>query len=223
MADSSYFTFFYISPPAFFLSLSPLDIALFRLSGQKYTRRVDISDGPVDVISKFHVYISLLYLNQLTPTTSTSPHLTLPSPSVHLASSTNPSNMTFRLPPPSSFHYDIDDVLNPYIPKSQVHRLPRPIARFLGHQSPGPQNQEQQPQQHREVGNLLICIWSFVGSFLGLLLVAGVFKSPGIQTYHPPVLLASFVSGPFFLTPPLLAFFGLGFSRLGIWRMVGLV
>jgi hypothetical protein len=97
--------------------------------------------------------------------------------------------MPFRarsfVPRAEDVHFDIDEYIDRAIPPSQLHRLPRPISRFLGYRNdPKP-----------DVGNILIALWAIVGTFLGLLTVAAVFKyAPSIRQYNPPVLVASFVS-----------------------------
>lgn len=87
----------------------------------------------------------------------------------------------------SDLHVDIDRYLNKVIPPSAVHRLPRPINRFLGHRkTPKP-----------DVGNVLIAFWALVGTFCGLVVVGAVFRySPWIREHHPPVLIASLVYCP---------------------------
>jgi hypothetical protein len=80
---------------------------------------------------------------------------------------------------------DIDRCLNRVIPASSLHKLPTPISRFLGYRK----------TQRKDVGNVLGAMWSAVGAFCGLAVVAGVFAGTGsIQARHPPVLIASFVS-----------------------------
>ncbi|OCK78839.1 hypothetical protein K432DRAFT_444335 [Lepidopterella palustris CBS 459.81] len=88
-----------------------------------------------------------------------------------------------KLPKAQDVNFDIDRYLNRFIPPSQLHRLPYPIARFLGYR--------RSPEQ--DAGNLLAAFWSFVGTFCGLAVVAAVFNSsPSIQQDHPPALIASF-------------------------------
>ncbi|KAK9238496.1 transmembrane protein [Lipomyces kononenkoae] len=87
-----------------------------------------------------------------------------------------------RSPVALYFDFDIDDYINRIIPPSQLHRLPRPISRFLGYRDV--------PRQ--ELGNVLVCVWASIGAFCGLILVMGVFQaSHAIQSLHPPVLIAS--------------------------------
>ena len=89
-----------------------------------------------------------------------------------------------RLPAASDMNLDLDRYVNRFIPPSQLRRLPRPISRFLGHRdAPG-----------SEIGDIIVCAWSFVGAFCGIILVAGVFQSSLIQSHHPPLVIASLVS-----------------------------
>ncbi|EOD47712.1 putative hpp family protein [Neofusicoccum parvum UCRNP2] len=87
-----------------------------------------------------------------------------------------------KLPAAKDVHFDIDDYLNPFVPRSRISRLPKPLSRFLGYRdSPAPQ-----------VGNVLIATWALVGAFCGLTTVTAVYKfAPGISQYHPPVIIAS--------------------------------
>jgi len=89
-----------------------------------------------------------------------------------------------KVPPAQAFHFDIDKYINPYLPRNQVPRLPQPVARLLGHR--------QIPA--KELGNLLVCWWSFIGAFIGILVVGAVFKySSAIQSLNPPVIVGSLV------------------------------
>jgi hypothetical protein len=90
-----------------------------------------------------------------------------------------------RLPLPRDINLDLDKYINRFIPPSQLHRLPRPISRFLGHRE----------ASTGEIGDVLVCAWSFIGAFCGIILVAGVFRSSAlIQSHHPPLIIASLVS-----------------------------
>jgi hypothetical protein len=88
-----------------------------------------------------------------------------------------------------AFHFDIDRYLNRIVPRSILQNLPTPISRFLGYRN-GPK---------LEVGNLLICLYAFIGTFVGLVLVSLAFRTDAIQKYHPPSLLASFVSNSIYI------------------------
>jgi hypothetical protein len=92
-----------------------------------------------------------------------------------------------------SWNFDLDGYLNRIIPRSQLYRLPTPISRFLGHRK------EQKP----DVGNVLGALYSFVGAFCGLAVVAAMFNNiPTIERRNPPALIASFVSCKAALTNP---------------------
>lgn len=91
---------------------------------------------------------------------------------------------TWRLPQAKDVHIDIDKYINPFVPPSQLYRLPKPIARFLGYRETPPP----------ELGNVLLAFWSLLGAFCGLFLVGAVFHySDQILQYHPPVVFGSLV------------------------------
>jgi hypothetical protein len=82
---------------------------------------------------------------------------------------------------------DIDRYINPFLPRSRVHQLPKPISRFLGHRD--------EPRQN--IGNIITWAYSFIGAFCGIALIAGVFGSSAtIRSHAPPVIVGSFVSSP---------------------------
>jgi hypothetical protein len=85
----------------------------------------------------------------------------------------------------ASWNVDIDRYINRIVPPSPLHKFPTPIARYLGYRK----------EQEQDVGNVLGAVWSCVGAFCGLAVVAAVFNNTAsIQMRHPPALLASFVS-----------------------------
>lgn len=80
-------------------------------------------------------------------------------------------------------NFDIDTHLNPLIPRSQLHRLPQPLAHFLGHRS---------SPSRPEPPSLILYILSFLATLAGLCLIGGVYNyAPGITQYGPPPLVAS--------------------------------
>jgi hypothetical protein len=92
---------------------------------------------------------------------------------------------SWNFPSAKDVHFDVDDYLNRYIPPSQLYRLPKPVARFLGHRE----------KPAKEIGNVLVACWALLGAFCGLLFAGAVFRfTPAIQHFHPPVLFASLVS-----------------------------
>ena len=82
------------------------------------------------------------------------------------------------------YSFDIDRHLNPYLPSNFVHRLPKPIARFLGYRD--------SPRQ--DIGNVLIAGWAFCGAFVGIITIEAVSMIPAIHDRGVPIVLASFVS-----------------------------
>lgn len=96
----------------------------------------------------------------------------------------NEGRRLWKLPRPQDIHFDIDDYLNRFVFRSQLYRLPKPVSRFLGYRE----------KPTSDVGNILIAIWAFVGTFCGILLVGVVFNySDRIKYYHAPVVFASLV------------------------------
>jgi hypothetical protein len=89
-----------------------------------------------------------------------------------------------------AWNFDIDSFTNPYTPASPIHHLPPWISRFLGYRK--------EPKE--DVGNILGALWSCVGAFCGLGVIAAVFNNTeSIQRHSPPALIASFVRPPHFL------------------------
>ena len=82
------------------------------------------------------------------------------------------------------WNFDIDRYLNPFIPRNQSKKLPRPIAHFLGDRTT--------PQ--KDVGNVLLSFWSCVGGFMSIIIMESIFMIPAIRDLNPPLMIASFVS-----------------------------
>lgn len=100
-----------------------------------------------------------------------------------------------------TWNVDVDRYINRVVPASPLYRLPTPVSRFLGYRR----------EQREDVGNVLGAVWSLVGAFCGLAVIAAVFNNTGaIQMHNPPALIASFVS----------CFFVLRHSR--VWGVVKL-
>ncbi|KAJ9642917.1 hypothetical protein H2201_005860 [Coniosporium apollinis] len=85
-------------------------------------------------------------------------------------------------PAAKDMSFDIDKYINRFVPPSQLHRLPKPISRFLGYRE----------SAVVDVGSVLVWFWAFVGAFIGIIVVAQVYMVDAIQKYSPPVLFASF-------------------------------
>jgi hypothetical protein len=81
--------------------------------------------------------------------------------------------------------FDIDRYINLIVPRSQIHRLPRPISWFLGHR--------EAPRKHASI--LIGWAWSFIRAFTGVALIEGVNRgSTMIQSHGPLIVVESFVS-----------------------------
>ncbi|KAL6706720.1 DNA repair protein rad16 [Coniothyrium glycines] len=92
-------------------------------------------------------------------------------------------DMTRFLQRSYAWEVDVDRRLNRVIPASPLHRLPTSLSRWLGYRE----------EKKQDVGNVLGAVWSLIGAFCGLAVVAGVFGNTGsIQMRQPPVLIASF-------------------------------
>jgi len=62
--------------------------------------------------------------------------------------------------------FDIDDYLNPIIPRPWLHKLPRWLSWGLGYRSALP----------RRVPTVFVWFWTFVGAFCGVSVVQAVFE-----------------------------------------------
>ena len=85
-----------------------------------------------------------------------------------------------------AWHLDVDRYINPYIPLNRLDRLPKPISHFLGYRK----------NNRNEIGNVLVAAWSFLGAFVGVMVIEAVFMIPEIQKHEVPLLIASFVCSP---------------------------
>lgn len=92
-----------------------------------------------------------------------------------------------QLPP---LDFDIDAYLAPFIPTNRLNRLSQPISHFLGYRSAAPE---------KPLGNVVVAAWSFLGCFIGILAVSGLFMAPFIREQGGPVIVGSFVSKARFL------------------------
>jgi hypothetical protein len=81
--------------------------------------------------------------------------------------------------------YDLDAYANPYTPSPPFRQLPQPIAHFFGHR-----RANAKPQQPH---TLLIWFFCFIGAFLGVSLLCGVYLNlPTLSGHHVPIIIASF-------------------------------
>lgn len=79
------------------------------------------------------------------------------------------------------YKFDIDKYLNPYLWPNQVHRVPKPVDRFLG------------AMTRKDVPDYLLWIDILVGTFCGIAIIEGVFKSHTVFSNHNgPLIVASY-------------------------------
>lgn len=84
----------------------------------------------------------------------------------------------------SILNFNIDNYINPIIPRNRLSRLPYSVSRFLGYRHAPP----------IEPPRLLVHLWSFLGAFIGILTVSALsIYAPGLAKYHPPTIIASLV------------------------------
>ncbi|KAJ5958700.1 uncharacterized protein N7479_005850 [Penicillium vulpinum] len=122
---------------------------------------------------------------------------------------------------PTTWNFDIDRYLNPFVPAPRWHLVPKPVAYMLGYRDRPP----------KPIGNIVIAFWSLVGAFCGVALVASVSKRvPSFQAHDAPVIIGSFgaaaviefgvIESPFaqprnaILSQVIACFFGVGISKL---------
>ncbi|OAT08129.1 hypothetical protein BDBG_16968 [Blastomyces gilchristii SLH14081] len=87
------------------------------------------------------------------------------------------TGLTRRHPP------KLGRLLNRYVPYPRWHLIPRPVAHFLGHRTQPP----------KKPGNVLVMLWSIVGVFCGLAIVAAVTKNiPRFQAHGSFTMISSF-------------------------------
>ncbi|CAH6720810.1 hypothetical protein CLIB1444_04S08460 [[Candida] jaroonii] len=79
------------------------------------------------------------------------------------------------------FKFTIDNWTNKFTPKNQLHRFPKPLVRFLGYHEP-----KAQP-------DYFIWLEILISSFLGILTLEGMFRSPNVfKNHNGPIIIASY-------------------------------
>ncbi|RPA79281.1 HPP-domain-containing protein, partial [Ascobolus immersus RN42] len=73
----------------------------------------------------------------------------------------------------------------PYIPRPRLYLLPRPISRFLGYREPGTEIKTK---------DATIWFWGFIGAFVGIACVEGIFMNIGgrLAELGVPMVIGSF-------------------------------
>jgi hypothetical protein len=81
--------------------------------------------------------------------------------------------------------YDLDAWTNPYTPRPPFRHLPPILARFFGYRAPNAKPQQPHP--------LLLWACAFIGGFLGISLLEGVYLNlPTLGGHKVPTIIASF-------------------------------
>ncbi|KAH3675805.1 hypothetical protein WICPIJ_009258 [Wickerhamomyces pijperi] len=84
----------------------------------------------------------------------------------------------------NSHHFTLDKLIDPYIPPSQLYRLPNWISRWLG----GPRK-----PIFDKLPDTILWLDIFIGSFISILTIEGVSKSSSLfQSHHVPYIIASY-------------------------------
>lgn len=87
--------------------------------------------------------------------------------------------------------FDIDNYLNPYIPRTPFHLLPTSIAYLFGHRSPRT-SKPRPPVLHR-YHNVIVYLSIFIGTFCGLAIIENTFLAlPPLSGHAVPIIIASF-------------------------------
>lgn len=90
--------------------------------------------------------------------------------------------------PFTALDLDVDRYINPFIPRSRLYLLPKPISWFLGYRS----------QRRPAVGGVLVWWWSFIGAFCSILAIEAVFQTRSFKVEKTPLVIASLVKSPYF-------------------------
>ncbi|OIW25429.1 hypothetical protein CONLIGDRAFT_93357 [Coniochaeta ligniaria NRRL 30616] len=69
---------------------------------------------------------------------------------------------------PSTWHFDIDNYLNRFIPAPRWSIVPYPVAHFLGHRK---------DDRTQRIGNIAMTFWAFVGIFVAILFIELAMRS----------------------------------------------
>ncbi|KAH7126168.1 HPP family-domain-containing protein [Dactylonectria macrodidyma] len=87
---------------------------------------------------------------------------------------------------PMSWRFDIDRLLNPYIPPPPWQHMPYPVAHLLGHRKEKP----------RDIGNVVPIMWAFAGVFCAISVIEVVSERiPEFKSRGAPVIVGSFGAG----------------------------
>ena len=80
-------------------------------------------------------------------------------------------------------NFDVDRYINRIIPASRLYILPKPISWFLGHRE----------KPAKQIGNIVVWFWAFIGAFVGILVIEAVFRTETLKSDGAPIIIASLV------------------------------
>ncbi|KAM5347234.1 hypothetical protein ACJ41O_010239 [Fusarium nematophilum] len=87
---------------------------------------------------------------------------------------------------PTTWRFDIDRFLNPFVPSPPWRHVPYPVAYFLGHRKDKP----------RDIGTVVPVFWAFIGilSCISIIEVASE-RIPSFKERGAPIIVGSFGAG----------------------------
>ncbi|KAK5044540.1 hypothetical protein LTR84_010664 [Exophiala bonariae] len=87
--------------------------------------------------------------------------------------------------------FDIDNYLNPYIPRSPLYLLPTSVSYFFGHRLP--RTSSRRPPVVHRYHNTIVYLSIFIGTFCGLAIIENTFLAlPPLSGHAVPIIIASF-------------------------------
>lgn len=85
--------------------------------------------------------------------------------------------------------FDIDNLLNPFVPRSRFDLLPLPVSRWFGYRPPKDTSTPAPPP----VSVPLVWFFSFIGAFIGIAIIENVFLAlPHLDNAPVPIVVGSF-------------------------------
>ncbi|KAH6973166.1 HPP family-domain-containing protein [Ilyonectria sp. MPI-CAGE-AT-0026] len=87
---------------------------------------------------------------------------------------------------PTTWRFDIDRLLNRFVPPPPWQHIPYPVAYFFGHRK----------QKPRDIGNVVPIFWAFIGVFCAVSVIEVVSERiPEFKHRGAPVIVGSFGAG----------------------------
>lgn len=94
-------------------------------------------------------------------------------------------------PPQIKPPFDIDNYINPFVPRNPLHLLPAWISYWFGHRAPRQSHPPQPP--HRPFHTLILYLSVMIGAFCGVAIIESVFIAlPPLSGHTVPIVIASF-------------------------------